>query len=583
MNGKWVAAAAAMSVMSLAGAASAYERLQGPTELLYWDQANAYNGLTLFGAAGKTYLIDMSGNVVHTWDKVGTNPHLLADGSILDASKDDPSGFGGFQIVDWDGNVTWNYTESRIGYSPHHDFIRIYNSKLQKNTTVYIANKTISQAEAIAAGADPAKGPYDGSQMDTLVEVDDDGTVVWEWRFFDHVIQDVDATKPNYVGSGKTIKDSPGRININMPGRPLRTDWLHCNSLDYNPTLDQLVTNSVQGEFYVIDHGGTFVAGDPDASIAAAASAKGDFLYRFGDPARYGQGDPPSILEDWTVSTAGHKQIGGAHHISWIEQGLPGAGHFLIFNNGQFLFEHTPQSYIHEINGFLDAGKNDTGAYVNPPAAGYTKVDPVNRDTHKVTKNASNQIVWTYNTKSNQAFFSHIGGSAQRLPNGNTLICSDTEGHLFEVTSDGTLVWEYINPVTRDGAFATLSDNYPMTNSVFRAYRYAVDNPAFVGRDLTPQGTITGTSPAPDAGAGGSTQDAGVGGSAQAGAGGAQDPGSSGAAGVPSNLGCPPTSSSDSGGCSTSGNGSASGVTLLLMVGAFFSGFLMSRRGARMR
>jgi hypothetical protein len=40
-------------------------------------------------------------------------------------------------------------------------------------------------------------------------------------------------------------------------------------------------------EFYVIDHGGTFVAGDYAASKALAASDAGDFLYRFGNPSAY--------------------------------------------------------------------------------------------------------------------------------------------------------------------------------------------------------------------------------------------------------------------------------------------------------
>jgi hypothetical protein len=496
-----IAAALAGCMTAVAGGALAYETLQGPTELRYWDQSGAYNGLTLFAASGTTYLIDMTGSVVHKWTKVGTSPHLQSDGSILDATKDDPSGFGGFQIVDWDGNVTWSYTEKRAGYSPHHDFIRVYNPKLEKYTVMYIANKTITNAEALAAGADPAKGPYEGSQMDTIVEVDMDGNVVWEWRFFDHVVQDYDPAKPNYMGSGKTAKDYPNRININMPGHPLKKDWLHCNSLDYNQALDQVVINSVHGEFYVIDHGGTFTAGDPAASIAAAAGSKGDFLYRFGDPARYGAGDPPSLLENWEESTAGHKQIGGAHDIQWIAPGLPGAGHFLIFNNAEYLFEHTPQSYIHEINPYLDSAKKDTGSYVNPPSAGYTVVTNPNKDSMKAPKNVSNQIVWTYNTLAGQAFFSTIGGSAQRLPNGNTLICSDNEGHFFEVTSAGKLVWEYINPVTKNGILTLKTDAYPMTNSVFRAYRYAVDNPAFSGKDLTPKGTITGTDPGQDGGA----------------------------------------------------------------------------------
>ena len=105
----------------------------------------------------------------------------------------------------------------------------------------------------------------------------------------------------------------------------------------------------------------------------------------------------------------------------------------------------------------------------------------------------SNQIVWIYSSKNNQAFFSHIGSGCQRLPNGNTLICAMTEGHLFEVTHEGELVWEYINPVTREGGILeAIPDSYPMTNAVFRAYRYGSDHPALAGKDLTPKGTITG-------------------------------------------------------------------------------------------
>ena len=60
-------------------------------------------------------MLDMEGRVVHTWP-VDNNPHLLPTGSILDASTDDPSGFGGFKEVSWDGVTTWTYTESRSTY-----------------------------------------------------------------------------------------------------------------------------------------------------------------------------------------------------------------------------------------------------------------------------------------------------------------------------------------------------------------------------------------------------------------------------------------------------------------------------------
>jgi len=506
--------AGVVCLAAIAAFAPAYETLQGPTETRYWDKARAYNGYTLFAGHGRTFLIDMEGRVVHTW-RTGTNPRLLSNGHILDATRDDPSGFQGFQEVDWDGKVVWRYTEKRKDYAPHHDWVRIFNKKLNAYTTLYIANRTITHEQAIAAGCDPAKGPYSARdqqrgrggkggkggggrgrgggapQVDAVVEVDMDGNIVWEWWFFDHVIQDVDPTKANYVGKGKTIADYPGRLNLNLPGKPVRGDWLHCNSLDYNAELDQIVINSVQGEFYVIDHGHTFVAGDAKASIAKAAGPAGDFLYRFGDPARYAKGDPPSILENWTKSTTGQKQIGGSHDVQWIKPGLPGAGNLLVFNNGQYLFEATPQSYIFEINGMLDAAGRNAGRYVDPPDAGYHVVTSPH-DTHKSPKRISNHIVWTYGSKSNQGFFSHIGSGCQRLPNGNTLICADTEGHFIEVTPEGELVWEYVSPVTKThGIVKVLPDSVPMTNAVFRAYRYGPDHPALKGRDLTPKGTIT--------------------------------------------------------------------------------------------
>ena len=478
-----------VTVMCGADAARAYERLQGPTELLLWQKDAASNGYTLFGTRGRSDLIDMEGHVIHTWP-IGTSPRLLDNGHLLDASRDDPSGFGGLKELDWDGQVVWEYNETRKDYAPHHDWVRIHNQALDAPTTLYLANRSIGSEQAIAAGADPQKGPYREVSMDAVVEVDMKGNVVWEWWFFDHVIQDTDPSKPNYVGTGKAIADHPGRININMPGRTLKRDWLHCNSVDYNTQLGQIVVNSVQGELYVIDHDSTFVAGDPQASIAKAAGPAGDFLYRFGDPARYGQGDPPRILENWDNATSGHRQMGGSHNAHWIPAGLPGAGHLMVFNNGQYLFERTPQSSIIEINPFLDATGRDTGAYVNPPEAGYREVR-YDKDTHKAPRRISRQVVWSYQSRSNQGFFSHIGSGVQRLPNGNTLICAMTEGHLFEVTAAGDVVWEYINPITPQGVLKVLPDSAPMTNALFRAYRYGGDHPALKGRDLTPQGTIT--------------------------------------------------------------------------------------------
>jgi len=463
-----------------------------PTEMRYWDKSKAYNGYTLFGAGGTSYLIDMEGRIVNTWSS-GRSPYLLDNGNLLirgPGARGEPARF---QEQSWDGNIVWECSESREGYAPHHDFTRIFNKKLNAPTTMYIANKPISHDEVIAAGCDPAKGPYDNASIDTIVERDMDGNIVWEWWFFDHVVQDFDSNKANYVGKGKTLADYPGKLSINLPGRPMATDWLHCNGVDYNEELDQVAINSVHGEFYVIDHGNTFIPGDPEGSIALAASPAGEFLYRFGDPVRYGQGEPQSMTEQGEITT-GHKQFGGSHNIQWIRSGLPGAGHFLVFNNGGSLYDGNPQSYIFEINQYLGANGNDTGKYVNPPDAGYyTWESPNPKETHKRPKQISNQVVWIYNSERSTAFFGYSASGCNRLPNGNTLICSSTEGHIFEVTKEGEVVWEYINPVTRAGEILeVIPDCNPMANHVWRAHRYTSDHPALAGRDLTPKGTITG-------------------------------------------------------------------------------------------
>jgi hypothetical protein len=54
----------------------------------------------------------------------------------------------------------------------------------------------------------------------------------------------------------------------------------------------------------------------------------------------------------------------------------------------------------------------------------------------------------------------HIS-SAQRLPNGNTLITEGASGHLLEVTPEREIVWEYVSPYF----------NRRNQNHIYRAYR----------------------------------------------------------------------------------------------------------------
>ena len=56
-------------------------------------------------------------------------------------------------------------------------------------------------------------------------------------------------------------------------------------------------------------------------------------------------------------------------------------------------------------------------------------------------------IIWSYYGKPDDKFSSDARGMSQRLPNGNTLITESNPGRIFEVTPDGTTVWEFIVPV----------------------------------------------------------------------------------------------------------------------------------------
>jgi hypothetical protein len=96
--------------------------------------------------------------------------------------------------------------------------------------------------------------------------------------------------------------------------------------------------------------------------------------------------------------------------------------------------------------------------------------------------------VWTYTAKRPGEFYSKYVCGAERLPNGNTFICSGWQGILLEVDADGNEVWEYVCPVTPDGPQAQYTR--VERNHVFRSSRYGVDYPAFQGRNLTPGGTI---------------------------------------------------------------------------------------------
>ncbi len=429
------------------------------------NSAEAYNGYTLFTSHKSTYLINNCGEIINKWTSNyidGKSVYLLEDGSILRAGViENPDisipGIGGIiEKIDWDNNVVWSYTYSSASVTQHHDIYPLPNGNI-----LILALTKKTAAEAIQAGRNPALLDDADLYNEQIIEVAPDlinggGSIVWEWNIWDHLIQDFDNTKDNFG----VVSNNQQLLDINYLGTSdKKANWLHCNSIQYNEDLDEIIISARQmNEIYIIDHSTTTL----EASLHSGGNRNkgGDILYRWGNPFAYGKG-----LES-------DQKLFGQHTPHWIPSTYSDGGKILLFNNG---FGRSTEYSTVEI---LSPEKDMSGNYIYTGAPyGPTVLDWSYQDSTTLTD-----------------FFSRIMSSAQRLPNGNTLICDSDSGYLFEIDNLKNKVWEYINPQRNNGEVLAQGDT-PLGNLTFRAFKYNPSYPAFSGRDLTPQGTIeTGAS-----------------------------------------------------------------------------------------
>ena len=420
------------------------------------NDVGSYNGYTLFSPnnSKETYLVNNCGEVVHQWTSSffpAASVYLLESGNLLRTGRiaNDDIQFGGvggkIELFDWDNNLLWEYTYSSSTVSQHHDIYPLPNGNI-----LMLAVTTMTQSEAIAAGRDPSLITEGKIFNEQILELEPVGTnqanVVWEWNIKDHLIQDFDNTKSNFG----VVSDHPELLDFNFLHQDLGgANWLHVTSMQYNANLDQIVISSrILSEIYIIDHSTTTAEA---ASHSGGTYGKGgDFLYRWGNPISYDKGD----ADDQTLFSQ--------HYPHWIPDGLIDTGKLLIFNNGNSIrFSSvnivsppvtSPGFYSYDmVNGY------------GPASAEWTYVDPVDPED----------------------FFSAILSSAQRLPNGNTLICDGDSGYFFEIDPSNNIVWEYVNPDSTNGILSQ-GDSPPFFNIVFRALKFSFDYPAFAGKDLTP-------------------------------------------------------------------------------------------------
>ena len=426
------------AVLALLAAAPSTE-----TGLIHRDD-RAWPGYTLMApiSLDTTYLLNLDGNVVHTWESdapAGNAVYLLENGNLLRTEQVAPTdgertfeqgGTGGrVREISPDGTVVWEYTLSTCEHRLHHDIAVLPNGNV-----LMIAWEAKTAAEAIAAGRDPNSLKDGELWPDKILEVRPTpplgGEIVWEWHVWDHLVQDHDPSKPNHGDPAA----HPELVDLNYALHGGSKDWNHTNGIDYNARLDQIALSVHEfGEVWIIDHSTTT---EEAASHEGGRYGRGgDLLYRWGNPQTYRAGGARDQV--WF----------GQHDVQWIGEGLPGAGHLLAFNNGMGR-PGEPFSTVDEIAVPI----LDDGSYLRPPTGlPYRPLD----------------LAWRYR---GDGFYSSNISGAQRLPNGNTLICQGAAGRLFEVTSDGDIVWEYVNPFAADGR------NGPR-REVFKVRRYDVEDP----------------------------------------------------------------------------------------------------------
>ncbi|KPI35866.1 uncharacterized protein AB675_11124 [Cyphellophora attinorum] len=118
----------------------------------------------------------------------------------------------------------------------------------------------------------------------------------------------------------------------------------------------------------------------------------------------------------------------------------------------------------------------DNGAFRTGESIQFTRAIEVDRKTR--------EIVWQYRDRGQMIhFFTPFMGSAQRLSNGNTLLCESAFGRVFEVTKEGEVVFEFINPCFSEYEDEGTKKLFPgESNALFRAYRYSAEEIPWLSR-----------------------------------------------------------------------------------------------------
>jgi hypothetical protein len=371
--------------------------------LLTWMGADAQKwGLyTFYSEKGSTtaYLIDTNSNIYKTWTfaadkKTCFSSYLIPGDTVVRTITDtaniinDGPTSGEVQKVDWNGNVDWDFIYSTDSTVLHHDIHPLPNGNV-----LMIALDVKTASEGTQAGASVSEMRHSDKIIEVQPTGPTTGTIVWQWLLWDHLCQDYDPTKNNYVPS---ISQNSQLININYNNS---MDFFHMNGIDYNAALDQITFSSFTfSEVFVIDHSTT--TEEAAGHTGGNSGHGGDIIYRWGNPAAY--------------ETAGPIDFHIVHNAHWVPSDNP----------------YYP-NYLCGFNNEGGSGGNSCVDIFCPPYDGYNYLKTPGQAY------APASYAWRYQAScqcSNE-------GTSQQLPNGNSLVCLTTCNSIIEVDLNGTTLW----------------------------------------------------------------------------------------------------------------------------------------------
>ena len=410
-----------------------------PTGTTVYNPEACFNGYTVYEAKESgVMVIDMNGREVQFFKGLhGFPPKFLPGGQLIAQTGERSTKFSTqdkFDLVqvDWDGNILWRFDRYEYiddpGETPrwmarqHHDFQREGNP-----VGYYVPGMPplVEGGKTMILGHKDVLKPAITNRLlldDTVYEIDWEGNLLWEWVLSDHFDElDLREDSKNTLFRNPNVRPARGGI----------ADWAHTNSMA------------------LLGPNRFFDAGDerfhPDNVIICCrdlnttliiSKATGKVVWKLGP---YFDQTPELRALGWII---------GQHHAHMIPRGLPGEGNIMIFDNGGWAGYGSP-------NPASATGEK----YATRDYSRVLEIDPVTL-----------KIVWQLTPKEMgrvfpvdySRFYSPFVSSAQRLPNGNTLITAGATGSIIEVTAQHEVVWEYITPYW--GKIVPI-------NQVYRAYR----------------------------------------------------------------------------------------------------------------